>query len=113
MGKGDVRVRDYCNKRGGGEEVFQNSFDKQVPRCPTSRRTGGARGVLERIATPRKDHRHSEERRRATSGLRVSVCDGDRKSITGHARNSTRDRGNRAKYVFGNCSVSFSLWARG
>lgn len=27
---------------------------------------------LERIATPRKDHRHSERRARATSGLRVS-----------------------------------------
>lgn len=89
--------RDYCNKeRDRGILSTNRSY------CPTSR------GV------PRED-RHTSKRPPAlgeeSTGHERSTCfrDGDRKSITGHARNLTRDRGNRAKYVFGNCSISFSM----
>lgn len=58
-------MRDYCNKEREGEgQSFQNSFDKQVLLSYID--------IEERIATPRKDHRHSKRRARATSGLRVS-----------------------------------------
>lgn len=90
-------MRDYCNKEREGEgRSFQNSFDKQV---------------LHR----RGEDRHTSKRPPAleeeSTGHERSTCfrDGDRKSITGHARNLSRDRGNRAKYVFGNCSISFSM----
>lgn len=93
-------VRDYRNRRGVALEFFRQTG-------PTVLHSTGQlpgvrnRGVLERIATPRKDHRHSER----LTGLQQPKCfrDGDRKPIAGHARNSTRDRGresgNRARYL--------------